>query len=151
MAQGSFVVFNEFLENMSDSAGASGVSLKQDSFKIKLVTNAAVPSASSTTPDSADFTEVSGNGYTAGGAAATITFTESGGTATAALGSSVTWTSTGTGDATNIYYGILYSTTHSGTEDAVGYIDMTADSGTTPLDLNNGDITINAGNLFTIS
>lgn len=151
MAQGSFTVFNEFLENMSNNTAAGGIGLKNDSFKIMLVSNATVPTASTATPNSADFTEVTGTNYTAGGEAATITYTESSGTATATLAANVSWTSPGTGGPANIYYGILYSTSHSGTEDAVGFIDMTTDGGTTPLDLDNGDITINSGNLFTIS
>ncbi len=156
MAQGTATVFDEFLPFMNNGAAttdAAAVNLDADSFKIKLssVAIASIP-ASSATPDSADFTEVSpiGGGYAAGGAAASLTVSEAGGTLTVALASNVVWTSSGSGGPTDIRTGILYSTTHTGSNDAVCVIDLTSD-GTTPIDLNTGDVTINSGTLFTIS
>jgi len=156
MAQGSVTVFDEFLANANYSAAAAdlaAIGLDADTFKIMLISTAiaSVP-ANTATPDTGDFTEVSpqAGGYTAGGAAATITVTEVAGTLTVALGANVVWTSSGSGGPADVRCALLYSTTHTGTEDLVCVIDMTAD-GTTPLDLDNGDITINAGDLFTIA
>ena len=155
MAQGTITVFDEFLPRANYSSAAAdttnGVSLDADTFKIMLssVAIASIP-ASQATPDSADFTEVTGTNYTAGGEAATITVSEVGGTLTIALGANVSWTSPGAGGPADIRTAILYSTTHIGTSDAVFVMDMTTD-GTTPLDLDNGDITINSGTLFTIA
>ncbi len=146
MAQGSVVTFEEFRKTIGDGSH----DLDNDTFRIMLISNAVVPTAASATPDSADFTQVSGGGYTAGGATVTCTWTEVGGTATFATTSAASWTQNGTGP-TNIYYGILYNSTHAGTTDAIAYIDMTADGGTTPISLQDGDITINAGTVFTLA
>lgn len=144
MAQGSFVAFEEFRLNIGNGAH----NLASDAFSILLTSS--TPTAADLTPDSADYAEVSGSGYTAGGGTATVTYTEAGGTATFALASPVAWTQNGAGPS-NIRYGIVYNTTHAGTNDAVGFIDMTADAGTTPISLINGNITIGAGTLFTLA
>ena len=146
MAQGSIVIFEEFRKTIGDGSH----DLDADVFNIMLITNGVVPAANSATPDSADFTEVTGTGYSAGGVSVTATWLEVGGTATFATTSAASWTQNGAGPA-NIYYGIIYNTTHAGTTDAIGFIDMTADAGTTPISLIDGDITINAGNVFTLA
>lgn len=158
MAQGSVTVFDEFLPqaNYANSAltsTAAGISMDVDTFSLILISNDIdTVLASAATPDRADFTECSaGGGYTTGGATATITVSEAGGTLTIALASNVVWTSTGTGGPADIRCALLVSDTHTGTQDAVCVIDMTTNSGTTPLDLDNGDITINSGNFFTIA
>lgn len=147
MAQGTFTTFEEFRKTIGDGSHNLG----SDSFKVMLVTNATVPTAAHATPDSADFTEVSGTGYTAGGASAAASWNEVGGTSTFDL-ADVSWTQNGAGPA-NIYYAIIYNTTHVGTTDAIGWIDMTADGGTTPVSLQDGDIniTFNGSGLFTVS
>ena len=151
MAQGDFLVFNEFKANLS--AATNPVALNSGTFKIGLITNVAAPTQATATPDWADFSanEVSGNGYTAGGATATVTYAMNGANAQLTLDANVSWTSTGTGDANNIYWAILYQDNNAGTSDAVGYIEMGTSGNTVPLDLNNGDITINSGTLFTLS
>jgi len=158
MAQGSVIVFDEFLPqaNYANSAltsTAAGISMDVDTFALILISNDVdTLSAADATPDRADYTECSaGGGYSTGGATATITVSEAAGTLTIALASDVVWTSTGSGGPADIRCALLVSDTHSGTQDAVCYIDMTTDSGTTPLDLDNGDITISAGNFFTIA
>jgi len=156
MAQGTVVIFEEAKKNMNLSAAASdltnGVNLDADTFKIMLVSDDIdTILASTATPDSADFTEVTGANYTPGGETATINVTEAGGTVTIALGGAVSWTSPGTGGAADIRSAILYSTTHTGTQNAFCVWDMTTDSGTTPLDLDLGDITINAGTIATVA
>jgi len=150
MAQGTLTLFEEFAKNIGDGSH----DFDADSFKVMLISNTTVPTAALATPDSADFTEVSGTGYTAGGEALTSpTYTEAAGVATFDDGAaSVTWTQNGAGP-TNIYYAIVYNTTHAGTNDAIGFIDMTADGGTTPISLQSGDITITWGGsgIFTVT
>lgn len=146
MAQGSVTTFEEFRKNLADGSH----NLSSDTFKIMLVTNATVPTAADTTPDSADYTEVSGTNYTAGGETVTVTWTEVNGTATFATTTAAAWLQDNAGPA-NIYYGILYNSTHTGSNDAIAFIDLTADAGTTPISLIDGDITINAGSIFTLA
>ena len=148
MAQGDLVLFEEFSKYIGDGSH----DLDNDTFKCALITNAVVPTAATATPDFADFTEVSGGGYTAGGETLTITWTEAGGTATFDSTVNPSWTQNGTGP-TNIYYAIIYNTTHAGTNDAVAFIDMTTDGGTTPISLQAGDISItfNASGIFTLA
>ena len=145
MAQGSVTCFEEFTKYIGDGSH----DLNSDSFKIALLTTA--PTASDATPDYSDYSgnEVSGTGYTAAGASATLTWTEAAGTATLALGSNVTWSQNGAGP-TNINYGLLYNTTHAGTNDAIAFIDM-RDGGTTAISLQDGDVTINSGTIFTLA
>ncbi len=149
MAQGDLTLFEEFSLDIGDGTH----DLDADTFKFALITNAAVPAASTATPALGDFTQVTGGGYTAGGETLTTTWTEAGGTATFdATGSpSCSWTQNGTGP-TNIYYGILYNSTAVG-NDAVCFVDMTTDGGTTPISLQAGDITweANASGVFTLS
>lgn len=148
MAQGTLTTFEEFRKYLADGSH----DLDNDTFKCMLITNTTVPTAATATPDSADFTEVSGGGYTAGGVTLTVTWTEAGGTATFDSSVNPSWTQNGTGP-TNIYYAIIYNSTHAGTNDAVAFIDMTTDGGTTPISLQAGDIniTFNASGIFTLA
>ena len=142
MAQGTLITFEELRKNILNGTH----NFASDSFKIMLVDNTVVPTAGLATPDSGDFTEVSGAGYTAGGEPLTIGINYSAGTATINhSGGAITWTKTA-GGPTNIYYAIIYNTTYAGTNgDAIAFIDMTTDGGITPLDLSTSDITINLG------
>lgn len=147
MAQGSVTSFEEFTKYIGDGSH----DLDNDSFKVMLITNGVVPTAATATPDSGDFTEViGGTSYVAGGAALTVTWTEVGGTSTFAITNSPTWAKDAAGP-TNIYYAVVYNTTHVGTNDAVAFIDMTTDGGTTPVSLQDGQIVINSGTLFTVA
>ena len=147
MAQGTVYTFEEFRKYIGDGSH----DLDGDSFKIALLSNThnSTIAIANATPDFADYTEVTGTGYTAGGNAATLTWTEVGGTATLALSGNVSWTQNGAGP-TDIRTALLYNTTHAGTNDAICYIDMTAD-GTTAISLQDGDITINAGTILTLA
>ena len=158
MAQGSVTVFDEFLPqanyaNSALSSTAAGISLDTDTFSFILISDDIdTVLASEGTPDRGDFVEcTAGGGYTTGGETATITVSEATGTLTIALASAVSWTSGGTGGPADVRCALLVSDTHTGSQDAVLVIDMTEDSGTTPLDLDDGDITINAGTLFSIA
>jgi hypothetical protein len=157
VAQGTITVFDEALPRLNFSAAAAdatnGICLDADTIKVVLISNDIdTITAAQATPDVGDFTEVAaGGGYSTGGETCTITVSEAGGTLTVALGANVVWTSSGTGGPADIRCAIFHSTTHAGSSDAFAVMDMTTDSGTTPLDLDAGDITINSGNLFTIS
>lgn len=147
MAQGDVTTFEEFRATIGDGSH----DLNSDSFKIALLTSTGAPTAAAATPDYADYSanEVSGGGYSAGGATATMNWNETGGTATFAIGTGVTWSQNATGP-TDISWGLLYNTTHTGTNDAIAYIDMRS-GGTAAISLVDGDITIQAGTVFTLS
>lgn len=148
MAQGTLTLFEEFSLYIGDGSH----DLNTDTFKLALINNTTVPTAATLTPDFADFTEVTGTGYTAGGETLTITWTEAGGTATFDSTTNPSWTQNGAGP-TDIYYAIIYNTSHTGTNDAVAFIDMTADAGVTPISLQDGDISItfDASGIFTVA
>jgi len=145
MAQGSLVVFEEFRLFIGDKSH----DLDADAFKIALITT--LPTAAAATPDLADFTEVSGTNYTAGGETSAATYVEAAGVATFDM-ADVSWTQSGSGP-TDIKAALIYNTTHVGTNDAVAFIDMTTDGGTTPISLVDGDISIaiNAAGVFTLT
>ena len=147
MAQGTLTVFEEFRLFIGDGSH----DLDGDTFKIALITT--LPVASALTPDLADFTEVTGTNYAAGGEAlATTTYTEVGGVAKFDSSAVPSWTQNGAGP-TDIKAALIYNTTHAGTNDAVAFIDMTTDGGTTPISLVDGDISItfNASGIFTLT
>lgn len=145
MAQGTLLTFEEFRLYIGDGSH----DLSADSFKIALITT--IPLVSAVTPDLADFTEVTGTNYTAGGEASAATWTEAAGTATFDL-ADVGWTQNA-GGPTTIKAALIYNTTHAGTNDAIAFIDMTTDGGTTPISLADGDINIaiNASGVFTLA
>ena len=146
MGQGTTVVFNEAMQNIS---GLIDLSDSSD-FKCMLITT--LPTAAALTPDSADFTEIAaGASYTAGGIALTTTWTEDAGVTTLDTATSITWAKDPTG-ATNAMAALIYSTTVIG-EDAVAFIDLSTDGGVTPLSLQTGAITVavNASGLFSIA
>jgi len=142
MAQGSVFTFEEFRLEIGngtfdlDAAAAFGIRLISDG----------LPAVSTATPNIADFTQVTGGTY-ADKTGLTLSWTEAGGTATLALSSNQTWSQDGSGP-TDIRTALIYQTTGGA---ALGYIDMTTDGGTTPISLQDGDITINAGDIFTLS
>ena len=145
MAQGDLTLFNEF--SLQLGTGEHDLNAT-DTIKVALVTNATVPTASTTTPVLLDFTEVIGNNYTAGGETmSTPTFTVVSGSTYKFDADNVSWTQNA-GGPTDIYYGIIYNTTF-----AIGFIDMTVDSGTTAISLAAGNISINwnASGVFTLA
>jgi len=147
MAQGDFVLFEEFSKTIGDGSH----DLDGDTFACILIT--ALPTAAQATPDRADFTEVTaGGGYTAGGIVLTTTFTEAAGTATFDSSTNPAWTAAA-GSPTNIVAGLIVNNTHAGTSDAVGFYDFTTDGGTTAVSLVDGDITltIGASGVFTLA
>ena len=132
-------LFNEY----SGQLGAGEHDLNAaDTIQCALVTNAVVPTASTTTPTYSDFTEVSGTNYTAkGDEITTPTFTQVSGSTYKFDGDNVSWTQNA-GGPTDIYYGIIFNDTNA-SDMAIGFIDMTVDGGTTPISLAAGNISVN--------
>lgn len=147
MAQGTFTLFEEFRKTIGDGTH----DLDADALKVMLIDDTLVAAAGDTTPDSSDYTEVTGTNYTAGGEAIAHTWVEAAGTATLAITPATTaWTQDGAGPD-DIYQAIIYNTT-AGAIDAIGFMDMTADAGTTAISLQAGDITITWNpTLFTLA
>jgi hypothetical protein len=146
MAAGTLTVFNEAKQNIAN--GTLNLSSATD-FYCMLITT--LPTAADLTPDSSDYTEVSGAGYTAGGVQLNVTWNESAGTVTFDSSVDPAWTQNASGP-TNIVAALIYSST-AAAEDALCFIDMTADGGTTPISLVDGDISITfaATGLFTLA
>lgn len=143
MAQGDFTLFEEFAKTIGDGT----FDMDSDTFSLKLITT--LPTAATATPTLSDFTEVSaGGGYTTGGIALTTTYTEAAGVATFDSSTNPSWTAAA-GSPTNIVAGLIVN----GSDDALGYVDMTTDSGSTAISLVAGDITVtwNASGIFTVT
>jgi len=152
MAQGTFTLFEEFSLSLGDFHD-----LNTHAFSVILVSDSVVGMASTGTPDRADFTEcTNGGGYTTGGyTLATPVYSEAAGVATFdhnAGEASISWTAQA-GSPTDIKTAILVNDDVSATYDAMGYIDMTADGGTTAISLVAGNVTITWGatGIFTIT
>ncbi len=141
MAQGSVVTFDAFREEMADGTFDLDAAA---AFGIRLISNTGDLSTTAT-PNIADFTQVTGGTY-ADKTGLTLTWSQTGGTATLALGANQTWSQDGSGP-TDIRKALIYQTTGGA---ALGYVDMTTD-GTAPISLQDGDITINAGTIFTLA
>ncbi len=148
MAQGTFTLFEEFAKNIADGSH----DLDGDTLAVILIT--ALPAANTVTPDRADFTEVTaGGGYSAGGIVLTgVTYAEAAGVATIDSTFNPLWTAAA-GSPTDIVAALLVNNTHTGSNDAIGFVDMTADGGTTPISLVAGNITLNwnASGMFTLT
>jgi len=109
---------------------------------------------------STNINEVSGSGYTAKGIALTLLNTDTGGKVTFKLdtgthtGGKITWSKTA-GGPTNIKSAVVFDE-DSTTDLAVCFVDMTADSGTTPASMVAADVSITftdggvAGAVFTV-
>ncbi len=153
MAQGDLVVFEEFVQDLC--GGVFNLQTGGDTIKIALITDAVTAIAATATPRLADFTQVTGgNGYTTGGETlGNIVGAEAGGVFTFDdTGTpSASWTQNGSGP-TDIFQAIIYSST-AAADQAIAFVDMTADSGTTPISLQDGDITWtpNASGIFTLT
>ena len=146
MAAGDLAVFNEAKQNIGNTL--LDLSITTD-FSVMLITT--LPTVSDVTPDTADYTEVSGSNYTAGGIALTTSWNEATGTVTFDSTVNPSWTQHASGP-TNIKAALIYSETAVG-EDALAFIDMTTDGGTTAISLVDGDISItfHANGIFTLA
>jgi hypothetical protein len=148
VAKGDLTVFEEFALDI----GMKLHELDADVHKLGLISTAAstgVVVASNATPLWADFSgaEVTGTGYSAGGATvASTNLAESGGVATFD-GNDVTWSQNASGFS-NARSAILYSSTASASN-AICYIDL----GSSNVSLKDGDVTVawNASGILTIT
>jgi len=155
MAQGTLTVFSDFMVAFLEAK----MDLETAALKVAFVSDSQATwtkatadprwGAGGTTNLSTN--EVSGTNYTAGGnAAANPSVTETGNVATYDADDPATWVQHASGP-TNIKTAILYI--DDANDYAIGFIDMTTDSGTTPLSLVDGDITVQFGasGIFTIT
>jgi hypothetical protein len=144
MARGDLTVFNEAKAKMLDGDWAS-----TDHFYCMLITSAVVPSASTTTPTTADFTEVTAGGnYAAGGVdlgtLATIV-TEAAGIMSFDSTINPSW-AVNASNPINAAYAIVYNYTDAG-KDCLLFIDL---AGPINMTLGTLSITWNSSGLFSI-
>lgn len=146
MARNDWVTFEEFSLDLANKVHNLG----SDTFKVGLIDNTATePVAGTATPRWADFSgnEVSGTGYSVGGATLSGTSTaEAAGVTTFDDTGNVTWSQNGAGP-TNVYWAVLYNDT-AAADQAVGFLDMGG-----PVSLQDGDVTItwNASGILTVT
>ena len=135
----SFVKYQKGVEALVE-----GINAGSDAWKVALTNRAPVVASDATLTDA---TEISaGNGYTAGGNAATTTSSaQTGGVYKLILASPATWTATG-GSLGPFRYAVLYDST---TNNLIGYWDYgssvtlaTGESFTVSLDGTNGVFTV---------
>lgn len=125
----TFSKFNSFVEAMAEKVHNLG----SDTLKVMLTNTA--PSAANTVKT--DITEIAaGNGYTAGGAAVTITASAQASGTYKLVGNDVTWTASG-GSIGPFRYVVLYNDTATNDE-LIGYYDYTT------------NLTVTSGNSFTV-
>lgn len=137
MAQGEFTLFEEFKDQMGNKIHdfQSG----GDTFKLAMITDAVVAAAGDTTPVLGDYTEVSGTGYSAGGETlANQDWSYSAGDAYF-VADDVSWAQNGAGP-TDCFQALVYNDDEG--DKAIGFVDLTADGGTTPLSLQDGPIVV---------
>ncbi len=155
MAQGTLVIFSDFEAAVHEGA----VNLETATLKMAFstVSQATLSEATADPRWGAGGTtdlstnEVSGTNYTAGGnGCANPSITESGGVITYDADNPADWLQDASGP-NDIKTGILYI--DDANDYAVGFIDMTSDSGTTAVSLQNGDIKYshNASGIYTVT
>ena len=108
-----FVKYNKGIEALLE-----GINAGSDAWKVALTNRAPVVASDATLTDASEIS--AGNGYTAGGnAASTTSSAQTGGTYKLVLASPATWTATG-GSIGPFQYAVLYDST---TNNLVGYWD----------------------------
>lgn len=144
MAQGDLTLFTSFAKQLGEGIHTF------DSHTIKVALISDTPSASTTTPLLADYTEVSGSGYVAGGRSIeNDTWTIDTGKYKYD-GDNVTWDQDSAGP-TDIHWAIIYNDTATDNP-CIGFVEMGNPGGTTAVSLQNGNITItwDANGIFTV-
>jgi hypothetical protein len=134
--------FNKYQKGVE--ALMEGINAGSDAWKVALTNRAPVVASDSTLTDASEIS--AGNGYTAGGNAATTTSsTQTSGTYKLILASPTAWTATG-GSLGPFRYAVLYDST---TNNLIGYWDYgssvtlaTGESFTVSLDGTNGVFTV---------
>ena len=142
MAQGTAALFNEYSEEVARGTHAWATHV----YKIALITT--LPVITQTTPTLSDFTVVTGGSYAS--VTATVSISRVLAQTTIDITNNPTWSQDGSGP-TNIRAALIYNDTDA-SDKAVGFIDMTTDSGTTPVSMQAGDVslTFNASGFTTI-
>jgi hypothetical protein len=145
MAAGDLTVFEEF----SLDIGKGVHDFTSDSLKLALIDDTLAPTAADATPTWSDYSanEVSGTGYTAGGATLSgVTYTEADGVAKLDDTGNVTWSQNGAGP-TDAYYAVLYND-DAASDQAICFIDLDG-----PVSLQDGDISVtwNASGILTVT
>jgi len=138
-------------EELALTIGSEDHNFTSDTFAMILITT--LPVVGQASPDRADYTEcTAGGSYSTGGVTLTTTYAEVGGVATFDITNSPSWTKAA-GSPTNIVAGLIVNNTHAGTNDAIGFVDFTADSGSTAVSMVDSTITANpnASGLFTLT
>lgn len=121
----TFNKYNKFL--LGQMGGVNAVDFDTDTIKVALFTNAHVPAPTTATYFSDLANEVTGAGYTAGGATLSgVTLTEAAGAVTFDA-SDVTWAANASGFATARYAVIYKATGTPGTSRLIAYIDLGVD------------------------
>jgi hypothetical protein len=131
-------------------AAIDPIDWNSDTIKVMLTTSTYTPAATHEFKSSVT-NEVSGTGYTAGGATITLSAGESSGTTTLTA-TNVTWSQNASGFS-NARYAVIYKSTGAdATSPLLFYIDMVSDRGNV-----SGDLTLkwnggaSSGTLFTIA
>lgn len=142
MAAGDLTIFEEAKLALLDGTH----DLDTNVIKVCFISNATVPTAADLTPAKADYTEVSGGNFTAGGDTMTVSLTEAGGTVTLDFTTDISKAKNASNPA-NIYYALIYNDTAAG-KDAIGFVEVAAAG----FDGTGGALTLTWGaNIFTLS
>ncbi len=148
MAQEDLTLFDEF----ANTLGTKVHDLANDAIWVALIETTVDPTAADATPQLADYTEVAtGNGYVTGGLLIDNTTWTQQGALWRLDGDDVTWLQNASGP-TDIHWAIIYNYTTAGNE-CIGFVEMGNPGGTTPISLQNGDISINwsASGILTVN
>jgi len=142
MAQGDLTIFDEAKLALLDGTH----DLNTHVIKVMFVSNATVPAAGDITPVKADYTEVSGGNFVAGGDTMTVSLTESAGTVTYDFTTNIS-NAKNASNPTTVYYAVCYNDTNAGKE-ALFFVEIDA----TGADGTLGLISLTWGaNIFTMS
>ena len=155
MAQGTLVVFSDFMTAVMEG----NINLETATLKCAFVSDSQATWTKATADPrwgaggstNLSTNEVSGTNYTAGGnSCANPVASETGDVFTYDADDPATWSQHASGP-TNIKTAVLYI--DDANDYAIGFIDMTTDSGTTAISLADGDITVSFGasGIFTVT
>jgi len=142
MARGDLTLFEEFAKML----GSENFVFGSDTTKVALFDTSASFAATDASPVYSSTNEVSGTGYSAGGATiASPTYTEASGVATFD-GANITWSQNASG-FTGATSALIYDDTNA-TKMAIGWVDLGS-----AVSQQDGDVTIswNASGIFTVT
>jgi len=141
MARGDVVVFSGFKGDI----GTKVHDLSSDTFNIAICDDTTTPTELTATPALGDFTEVGVAGtYSAGGEVLTMSWDPASADYVLSFSNSPSWAAHASNDV-DAYWGIIYNDTNVGKE-AIAYVDLGG-----PVDMTEGPLTINAGNVYTLA